>query len=142
METRGRLEFESEAAAREAFAAAGPTAQTVVREAAKAMAFDREEYEQRVTPAVVETVRDILFASQLAVTVGTREAFDDWREGTDLEVTTIGSDAVDNVAWHAAPFCGEAVAATFQDEPDAAVETLRRQALGRIYREQLSGYSG
>ena len=137
METRGTDEFETEAAAREAFEAAGPTAQTVVREVAKAMAFDREEYESRVTTAVVETVRDVLFASELAVSVGTREEFEAWREATDLEVTVVGSEAVDHVAWHAAPFCGEAVAATFQDQPDAAVETLRRQALGRLYRERL-----
>lgn len=136
METRGRLEFETETAAREAFEAAGPTAQTAVREATKAMAFDREEYETRVTPAVVETVRDVVFASQLAVHVGTRTEFDDWRATTDLEVTTVGSDQVDRVAWHAAPFAGVAVAATFQAEADAAVETLRRQALGRIYRER------
>ena len=136
METRGRDEFETETAAREAFEAAGPTAQTAVREAAKAMGFDREEYEARVTPAVVETVRDVVFAGGLAVAVGTREEFETWREDVDLEVTAIGSEHVDHVAWHAAPFCGEAVAATFQDEADAAVETLRRQALGRVYRER------
>ncbi|MFB6354834.1 MAG: DUF5809 family protein [Halobacteriales archaeon] len=136
METRGEYEFETEAAAREAYEAAGPTARTVVREAAKAMDFDREEYEARVTSAVVETVRDALFASRLAVTVGTRPEFDDWRAATDLAVAVVGSDAVDNVAWHAAPFAGEAVAATFQDEPDAAVETLRRQAVGRLYRDR------
>jgi hypothetical protein len=33
-------------------------------------------------------------------------------------------------AWHAAPFAGKAVAATFQHETDAAVNTLRRQAMG------------
>lgn len=137
MERRGTDEFETEAAARAAFEAAGPTAQTAVREAAKAMDFPREEYEDRVTPAVVETVRDVVFAGRLAVTVGSRPEFEAWRESTDLEVATIGSEHVDNVAWHAAPFCGEAVAASFQDQPDAAVETLRRQAIGRIYRERL-----
>ena len=138
METRGTDEYESEAAAREAFEAAGPTAQTAVREATRAMGFDREEYEARVTPDVVETVRDVVFAGGLAVTVGTAAEFADWREATDLEVSVIGSEHVDRVAWHAAPFCGEAVAATFQDRPDAAVETLRRQALGRIYRERFA----
>ena len=137
METRGRLEFETVEAAREAFEAAGPTAQTVVREAAKAMGFDREEYRERVTPEVVETVRDVLVASRLRVTVGSREAFEEWRAGTDLDVAVIGAESVDRVAWHAAPFAGRAVAATFQDEADAAVETLRRQALGRLYRDRL-----
>ena len=133
METRGRDEFESVAVAREAFETAGQIAQTVVREATKAMGFDREEYEQRVTPDVVETVRDVLFAQGLAVTVGTRAEFDEWRESTDLEVATVGSEHVDNVAWHAAPFAGQAVAATYQGERRAAVGTLRRQAFGRIY---------
>ena len=137
MATRGDRTFETVEAAREAYEAAGPTAQVAVREAAKAMGFDREEYRERVTPAVVETVRDVLFASDLAVTVGDRDAFEAWREGSDLEVTVVGSEAVDNVAWHAAPCFGEAVAATFQDEADAAVETLRRQALGRLYRDRL-----
>jgi len=141
METRGELEFETADAARAAYEAAGPTAQVAVREATKAMAFDREEYADRVTSAVVETVRDVLFAHRLAVSVGSRDEFEAWREGADLEVAVIGSDAVDNVAWHAAPFAGEAVAATFQREPDAAVETLRRQALGRLYRPRF-GASG
>ncbi|MDZ7701627.1 MAG: DUF5809 family protein [Halobacteriales archaeon] len=138
MERRGSDEFETASAARQAFEAAGPTAQIAVREATKAMGFPREEYEERVTPEVVETVRDVVFAGRLAVTVGTAEEFEAWRDSTDLAVTVIGSEHVDNAAWHAAPFCGEAVAATFQDEPDAAVETLRRQALGRIYRERFA----
>lgn len=137
MESRGRLEFDSVEAAREAFEAAGPPARTAVREAAKAMGFDREEYGQRVTPEVVRTVRDVLFASDLLVHVGSREEFETWRDSTGLEVTVVGSERVERAAWHAAPFAGEAVAATFQDEPDAAVETLRRQALGRIYRPHL-----
>lgn len=137
MESRGRLEFDSVEAAREAFEAAGPPARTAVREAAKEMGFDREEYNERVTPEVVRTVRDVLFASDLLVHVGSREEFETWRASTGLEVTVVGSDQVERAAWHAAPFAGEAVAATFQDEPDAAVETLRRQALGRIYRDHL-----
>ncbi len=138
MEVRGTDEYETEAAAREAFEAAGPTAQTAVREAAKAMGFPREEYEERVTPEVIETVRDVVFAGRLRIRVGSAAEFDEWREGADLEVDTIGSEHVDNVAWHAAPFCGEAVAATFGEQADAAVETLRRQALGRIYRERFA----
>jgi len=47
-------------------------------------------------------------------------------------VTVAGSDNVDRVVWHA--FDGEAVAATFQQEEQAAISTLRRQAFGRLYR--------
>jgi hypothetical protein len=99
------------------------------------MEFDAAEYDDRVSSAVVETARDALFASMLEVRVGTREEFDEWRDSTDCALTVEGSDNVDNVVWHVAPFAGEAVAATFHEKRRAAVDTLRRQAFGRIYRE-------
>ena len=126
METRGLLAPEDVAAARESYETAGAVARTVVREVARAMSFDREEYDERVTGEVVETARDAVFASLLAVQVADRAAYHEE-----------GSDAVDRVAWHAFPGAGEAVAATFQDEPDAAVATLRRLAFGRLYRDRL-----
>lgn len=113
----------------------GPAAQIVVRETAQAMDFDREEYRDRVTADVIETARDALFASLLAVTVGTRTEYEAWLEGRDVEVIEVGSEQVDNVVWHA--FDGTIVAATFQDEPEAAVSTLRRQAFGRFYKDHL-----
>ena len=134
MHTEGTFAFESAEDARAKYESVGPTAQTVVREVAKEMAFDREEYDERVTGDVVETARDALFASLLEVHVGSRQEFEDWCEDYDGEVTTVGHEAVDRVAWHAGPD-GEAVAATFQDEEAAAVATLRRQAFGRLYRE-------
>ncbi|WP_254521489.1 DUF5809 family protein [Natrinema caseinilyticum] len=134
MHTVGTFSPASIEAARERYEAAGSAAQTVVREVAKAMAFDRDEYDDRVTSDVVETARDALFASMLEVTVGSREEFEEWRESADGEVTTVGHESVDHVVWHAGPD-GNAVAATFQDEEDAAVATLRRQAFGRLYRE-------
>ena len=84
-----------------------------------------------------ETAHEALFASTLAVRVGTRKEYQTWRAETDHEVQEVGSEHVDNVVWHAPPFATEAVAATFQDERRAAVETLRRQAFGRLYRERL-----
>ncbi|ARS89982.1 DUF5809 family protein [Natrarchaeobaculum aegyptiacum] len=134
METTGQFTFTSSAEAREAYESIGPAAQTVVREVARAMDFDREEYDDRVTGEVVETARDALFASLLEVHVGTREEFDDWQADYDGEVTVAGHEAVDNVVWHAGPG-GEAVAATFQQEEQAAIATLRRQAFGRLYRD-------
>lgn len=122
------------AEARERYEALGPPARTVVREVAKAMSFDREEYADRVTGEVVETARDALFASLLEVRVGSRAAFEAWREAHDGPVHATGSEHVDRAVWHAGPG-GEAVAATFQSERDAAVATLRRQAFGRLYRE-------
>ena len=135
METRGEYSPESVEAVRSLADRLEPAARLVVREAAQAMDFDREEYRERVTDDVVETVRDALLASLLAVTVGSRGEFDAWLADRDLKVVEVGSEAVDNVVWHA--YDGTVVAATFQNEPDAAVATLRRQAFGRLYRELL-----
>lgn len=135
METEGRLAPETAEAARADFDSLGPVAQTVVRETAKAMEFDAEEYDCRVTGEVVATAREALFAALLEVRVGSREEFEDWREGFDGEVTVLGSDNVERVAWHAVPFAGAAVATTFHEKREAAVGTLRRQVFGRYYRE-------
>ncbi|WP_247003044.1 DUF5809 family protein [Halosolutus gelatinilyticus] len=134
MHTAGTFTFESTEDAREQYETVGPAAQTVVREVAKAMAFDREEYGERVTGDVVETARDALFASLLEVRVGSREEYEEWRDAYDGDVTEVGHESVDRVVWHAGPE-GDAVAATFQREEDAAIATLRRQAFGRIYRD-------
>jgi hypothetical protein len=133
MDTVGSFVPETAAQARERYEALGPTAQVLVREVTKAMDFDAEEYDRRVTGEVVETARDVLFASLLAVRVGTREEYETWRADADHEVVEVGSEHVDHAVWHAPPFAEEAVAATYQDERRAAVEALRRQALGRIY---------
>jgi len=138
MRTDGVFAPETEAEAREAFESVGPAAQVVVRETAKAMEFDREEYQERVTGEVVETARDALFASLLEVHVGDREAFDDWCDSHPAyDVHVNGSESVDRVVWHVAPFAEQVVAATFQNEEEAAVGTLRRQAFGRIYADLL-----
>jgi len=139
MHTEGLLAPATADAARDRYEAVGPTAQTTVSEVAKAMDFDKDEYDDRVTGAVVETAREAIFASLLEVQVGTREEFDDWCDDhPDFEVETIGSENVDNVVWHAVPFAEIVVAATFQDREAAAVGTLRRQAFGSVYREIVS----
>ena len=135
MDTEGLFAPETAEAARERYEALGPSAQTVVREVTRAMAFDPDEYDDRVTGEVVETARDALFASLLEVRVGTRTEFEAWYESADVDVTEVGNENVDNVVWHVAPFADQAVAATFHEKRRAAVGTLRRQAFGRIYRE-------
>jgi hypothetical protein len=135
METEGLFAPETAAAARERYEALGPTAQTVVKQVAKAMELSPEEYDERVTSEVVETAREVLFASTLEVHVGDREAFEDWLEGRDREVVEFGNENVDGVVWHDAAFADTVVAATFHEQRRAAVETLRRQAFGRVYRE-------
>lgn len=132
------------AEAREFYDSLGPTAQTVVREISKAMSFDKEEYHERVTSDVVMTARDALFASMLEITVGTRAEFDEYvdTQHAESEIELIGNENVENVVWHPIPFVGRdgtVVAATFHEKETAAVETLRRQAFGRHYRESLDG---
>ena len=112
METEGVFAPETLEDAREAYESVGPAAQTVVRETATAMDFDGEEYRERVTSDVVETARDALFASLLVVHVGDWASFADWRADADTDVTLLGSEDVDNVVWHVAPFADAAVAAT------------------------------
>lgn len=133
METVGIIAPKTPAEARRTYDAVGPPAQVVVREVARAMEFDPEEYDSRVSPAVVETARDALFASLLTVTVGDREEYLGWRKRFDGEVFEAGSEHVDRVVWHA--FDGKAVAATFAEEREAAIATLQRQAFGRLYRD-------
>ncbi|ELZ96512.1 hypothetical protein C440_05173 [Haloferax mucosum ATCC BAA-1512] len=140
METHGTIAPASLADAEAAFDRAGPTAQVVVRETAKAMEFDRDEYRDRVTGDVIETVRNALFAESLAVHVGSRAEFDDWCSGhPEYEVVELGNPDVERVAWHAVPFAETVVATTFQNERDAAVSTLRRNAFGRLYRDAILG---
>ena len=134
METEGTLSPETFEEAREVFEAVGPTAQQVVREAAKGMAFDREEYRERVTSDVIERARNVIFAERLLVTIGSRTEFETWRESHPAyDVERQGSDDVERIVWHPAPFAETVVAATFQNEPDAAVGTVRRQAFGQLY---------
>lgn len=137
MDTEGVFAPHSIEEAHEAYEAAGPVARTVVQEVARAMNFDREEYHTRVTSEVVETARDAVFASLLRVHVGDTAEFDAWSaEHSDYDVVEIGSENVSRVVWHPAPFAETVVAATFENEPEAAIATLRRQAFGRVYREE------
>lgn len=138
MQTDGWLAPQTADEALEDYEAVGPTAQVLVREVARAMAFDREEYVERVDEDVVATARDALFASLLEVRIGSREAFDAWLSDnayTRDDIHEVGSEHVDNVVWHVAPWASRIVAASYQDERDAAVATLRRVAFGRIYRD-------
>lgn len=146
MHTDGMFSPTTVEEARDLYDSLGPAAQTVVREVAKAMSFDSEEYGERVTSDVVMTARDALFASLLRVTIGTRDEFDEWctNQDSDYEVELVGSENVAHVVWHPVPFvdtAGVVVAATFQDKEAAAVGTLRRQAFGRHYREAFEGTS-
>lgn len=142
MDTEGTLAPETSAEARAEHGALAPAAKVTVREAARAMEFDREEYRERITGEVIETVRDALFASLLRVHVGTREEFEEWLDShPEYDPDVAGSENVERVVWHPVPFAGDggvAVAATFHEEREAALGTLRRRAFGRVYREHVS----
>lgn len=151
MDTEGTLAPSTPAEARAEYETLVPAAKVAVRETAKAMEFDAEEYAERVTGEVIESVRDALFASLLRVHVGTRAEYEAWLDDhPEYEPDPAGSDDVDNVVWHPVPFGGDeseggsppVVAATWQAEREAALGTLRRQAFGRAYREHLTDGSG
>ncbi|WEL20296.1 DUF5809 family protein [Halorhabdus sp. BNX81] len=137
MHTEGLLAPETPADARDHYDALASTAGVVVREVARAMDLDGDEYDRRVTDDVIETAHDAVFASLLAVRVGTHEEFDSFCDDHGGEVLQTGSEHVEGVVWHAPPFAETIVATTFQDAEAAAIGTLRRQAYGRLYRDIL-----
>ena len=140
METRGVFAPETPHAAATRYEELGQTARVVVRETAKAMSFDADEYDARVTGAVVETARDATFAELLIVHLADSDEFDVWladSEFGDDDVVQLGSANVDRVAWHPVPFAETVLATTYQDRPTAAASTLRRAAFGRVYRDAL-----
>lgn len=136
MDTEGVFAPATANEARERYAAVEPAARTVVREIVSATTSDRDTFQDRLTDDLVRRGWNAVFASLLEVTVGSRAEYEDWRADFDGSVTEVGSEHVTRVVWHA--FDGRAVAATFEDEPAAAIATLRRQAFGRLYRDHLS----
>lgn len=135
METEGLLEPESEDAARERYADLEPAAGEVLGAVARTMLREDEDYDDRVTDAVRQTAHEAIFASLLRIHVGTREELDDWMADRDDSLILAGNENVENAAWHRAALDDTVVAATFQDRRRAAVDTLRRQAFARVYRE-------
>jgi len=134
MEREGVFAPESSEEARQWYASLEPAASEILSAVTRELGFDSEEYDRRVTATVRDTARDALFASLLEVCVGTRDEYESWRDQHDDDVLETGSENVDSVAWHVGP-TGTAIAATFQNEREAAVGTLRRQAFGRLYSE-------
>jgi len=135
MDTDGLFAPATEDDVHRQYAAVGPAAQEAVREVAKGLDLGAEAYDEQVDADLVLSAREAIYASLLEVHVGTRDEFEEWCADRDREVTELGSEHVSGVAWHDAPWAGTVVAATFENEPEAAVGTLRRQAFGRLYRE-------
>jgi len=137
METEGLFAPESPAAVRERYAELADAAEATVEAAAREQATTGEEYDDLTAEPALAAGREALFAALLAVRVGDRAEFGEWRERSDSEVELLGSEGAEGVAWHAPAFADRAVAVTFHEERGAAVGTLRRQAFGRLYRPLL-----
>lgn len=137
METEGVFTPETREAVRERYTELEPAAGEIIRTVARAMNFDGEEYDNRVTDDVNEAAQDAMFASLLAVRVGDREEYEHWRESHEGDLVVAGSEAADRAVWHDPDWTRAAVAATFHTERAAAVATLRRQAFGHLYSEVL-----
>jgi hypothetical protein len=137
MHTEGLFAPETIEAAREQYAATDAAADAVLRALARAVPLAEDAGDVHADDDLRLTAREAIFASLLAVHVGTREEFEDWIDDRDRAVEEVGSEQVSNVVWHDAGAADRILAATFENEPEAAVGTLRRQAFATLYRERL-----
>jgi len=135
MEERGILAPETPADAQARYDELQQASREVVRTAAKQMGFGTDEYQTRVTETVFASACDALFASLLVVQTGSKSEFTSETDSLDGERTVIGHEDVANVAWHTVPFSEAVVAATFENQADAAADTVRRQAFATAYQE-------
>jgi hypothetical protein len=135
MDIQGLFAPASDAAVRDQYEAASAAADVVVRELVRALPV-ADTAEDRPDDATLQlTATEAIFASLLEVHVGTDAEFEAYLEETDREVERLGSEHVSGVAWHDAPAADRILAATYENEPDAAVDALRRQAFATLYRE-------
>jgi hypothetical protein len=135
MHTEGLFAPATEETVREQYEAAEAAADVVVRELVRALPV-ADAAEDRPDDATLQlTATEAIFASLLEVHVGTDEEFEDYLADGDREVETLGSEHVSGVAWHDAAAADRVLAATYENEPEAAVDALRRQAFATLYRE-------
>lgn len=137
METRGQFAPETETAAREQYETLATAAETVTKEIAEANTDTRDEYNKLVDGETIETAQQALFAAFLEVHVGSVEEYESWLGDEDFEVEFAGTETVSRRAWHPVWARDAVVAVSFQERPEAAVGTVRRQAFGRHYRSML-----
>ena len=138
MERRGLLSFDSEADLAEVHQALLPAGETVTKELVDALEYHQGASEVSVTPELVETAHEAIFASLLEVYTGDSDEFEAWlRDHPDLDVHLEGHEHTERRAWHPVGPAGAVLAVTFQQEVEAAIGMVRRQAVGRYYRERL-----
>jgi len=125
METRGTFAPETRADALEYYEEVGPVAQVVVREATKAMSFGADV--RRAGHAeVIRTARDATFA-RCSWSTSTSEGgeFDEWAAPKANSTRTMSSGSgptTSTTSCGPIPFADTVIAATYQEEPDAACQ--------------------
>ena len=141
METFGYVLPETESEAQAVFEELEPASREIVGAVTRRLDVEADTLDMLVTEEVYQTAHEAMFGSLLVVTTGSESAFESWRTQPPYDAFTVtmeGSDNVDNVAWHTAPVADTVIGATYQDEREAAVATLRRIVWGKIYRPLLS----
>ncbi|MFW5965497.1 MAG: DUF5809 family protein [Halodesulfurarchaeum sp.] len=138
METHGEWSPETELAVRERYGSLARPAETVTKSIAKTATDTDLAYGSLTAGEVIEAAQQALFAALLEVTVSTTEEFLDWlATAGNPRVELAGPETVDRRAFHHVHPQGVVTAVSFQDKPDAAIATVRRQAFGRHYRPLL-----
>lgn len=138
MDTRGYESPRTESAASAHYEDLARAAQTITKEVADAGTDSSEAYQEFIDQSVIETAQQALFASLLEVHVGSQTEYDAWLADHDsFDATLAGTETVPRRAWHPVWPTEQVVAVSFQDRPDAAVATVRRQAFGQHYRSML-----
>lgn len=135
METRGHFAPRTETAASEQYDELALAAKTVTKEIAEAGTDTSAEYRALVDDSVIETAQQALFASLLEVHVGSVSEYEAWLSDHEgLDVSLAGTDTVPRRAWHPVWPTDQGTAVSFQNSPEAAIATVRRQAFGQHYR--------
>ena len=142
METVGYLAPETPEAVEEAYADCEPIARELTREIVLATGIDSASYHDMMTTEVIEAAQAVYFSSVLRIHTGSREEFSEWIASspyTEEAVHREGSPNVDQIAWHVSRATDQIVAATYHQQREAALSSLRRIVWGRLYAEMVHG---
>ncbi|MBS3760816.1 DUF5809 family protein [Halodesulfurarchaeum sp.] len=135
METQGHFAPRTETAASAQFDDLALVAKTVTKEIAEAGTDTSGGYQALVEESVIETAQQTLFASLLEVHVGSVDEYEAWLTDHDsLEASLAGTETVPWRAWHPVWPRDQVTAVSYQNSPEAAIATVRRQAFGQHYR--------
>jgi hypothetical protein len=135
METRGHFAPRTETAASAQYDDLALAAKTVTKEIAEAGTDTSDDYQALVEESVIDTAQQTLFASLLEVHIGSVDEYEAWlTDHNSLDGSLAGTDTVARRAWHPVWPRDHVAAVSFQNSPEAAIATVRRQAFGQHYR--------